>query len=415
MTVPAHLPERLAITLWDFSWYTRAGAGEPYEDIDRAFIEAAERGYNTVRICAAPMLLCGELGVSPIVRIGGLGPAPHGDYYGRRTRWYDVPGGYEIDVRTRLLELFASARRHGFVVILASWEYQQSASFAEHPDWWNAMDAIPVADRLDRLASAASGVLSLLNEHGFADLVAFTELHNEIDFSLVGELDERAMASMQRVRDQHPGQLVTASWGKPPHLDMAAIPSGIDTAQFHIYSYGVLDALQSLIDLRAHGSDGFPNAKLRGLLRDDAPSFIEYGTPEPWKLEATVITDQMIYGYDWIDADRWDLWLYEHYALHAEAMRREIESRLAAVAAWSKRAGVPHVIGEGWIGYTPLDGTFEEGPVGRALAEHGIRAALANDAWGMVLCSNAAPHHPMWADVAWQQRMNATVLSNATG
>lgn len=76
--IPSHLPERLAITLWDFSWYTRAGAAEPFEDIDRAFAEAAERGYNTVRICAAPMLLFGGLDVPTTVRIGGLGPAPAG-------------------------------------------------------------------------------------------------------------------------------------------------------------------------------------------------------------------------------------------------------------------------------------------------------------------------------------------------
>ena len=409
--IPLHLPPRLAITLWDFSWYTRAGAGEPFEDIDLAFAEAAERGYNTVRICAAPLLLFGGLDVSSTVRIGGLGAAPGGGYYGQRTRWYDVEGGYDIDILARLLELFAAARRHDFVVILASWEYQQSTSFAEDSSWWDAINAVPRHERLPRLAAAASAMLSFIEQHGYSDVVAFTELHNEIDFSLVGELDESALAALQRVRDEHPGQLVTASWGKPPHLDMAAIPADIDVAQFHIYAYGVLDELQSLIDLRAHGSEGFPNAMLRSLLRDDAPGFEDYGTPVPWKLEATVITDQMIYGYDWIDTDRWDLWLYENYGRFREAMLREIESRLVAVAAWSDRHGIPHVIGEGWIGYTPLDGTFEEGPIGRDLAEHGIRTALANGAWGMVLCSNAAPHHPMWADVAWQQRMNALVLA----
>jgi len=31
--------------------------------------------------------------------------------------------------------------------------------------------------------------------------------------------------------------------------------------------------------------------------------------------------------------------------------------------------------------------------------------------WGVVACSNAAPHHPMWADAAWQRRMNALVMS----
>ena len=50
--VPTHLPEKLTITLWDFSWYVRTGPGEPFEDLDRAFTEAVQRGYNPVRICA---------------------------------------------------------------------------------------------------------------------------------------------------------------------------------------------------------------------------------------------------------------------------------------------------------------------------------------------------------------------------
>ena len=64
--LPAHLPARLTITLWDFSWYVRTGPGEPFEDLDRAFAEAVERGYNTVRICAMPFLLFGSgLDTSP--------------------------------------------------------------------------------------------------------------------------------------------------------------------------------------------------------------------------------------------------------------------------------------------------------------------------------------------------------------
>ena len=55
---------------------------------------------------------------------------PLGGDYGQRTRWYDVGGVTEIDGRERLLELFRAARRHGCRVIVSSWEYQQSPSFA---------------------------------------------------------------------------------------------------------------------------------------------------------------------------------------------------------------------------------------------------------------------------------------------
>ena len=410
--VPDHLARRLAICLWDFSWYTRAGEGEPFDDVDRAMAETADRGYNAVRICAAPLLVAGDLGLDGLATdlpVEGLGPSPTGGFFGQRTRWYDTPGGYRLDVRGRLFELLEAARRHGIVVILASWEYQQSPSFAGDPRWFEAIDAVPLDRRYDVLADAFARLLDDVRAAGLIDVVAFTELHNEVDFSILPPVEQGGEAAMERLRTRHPDQLVTVSYGKPPHLAMHRLSPALAVAQFHVYSYGVLDALQRRIDIRSEGSEGFPNSALRALLRPDAPSFADYGRPAEWKLRATVITDQMVYGYDWIDTDAWDAWLLDHYGEHREVMLREIESRVVAIAEWARWRGVPAVIGEGWVGYTPRDGWFEESPVGRSLAEHGIRTALSHGVWGVVACSNAAPHHPMWADAAWQRRVNALV------
>jgi len=405
-TVPAHLPDRLAITLWDFSWYTRAGAGEPFADLDAAFAQAVERGYNAVRICAAPLYLFGPAVLPEELVVSGLGSTPAGGFYGERTRWYDVAGGFAVRLRERLLELFDTAARHDCVVILATWEYQQSSSFAATDAWWRALDAIGHEQRLDVLATASARLVEFLAEHGHAERIAFVELHNEVDFSRVPSGADVVDRAVTAFREAVPGQLVTVSYGKPPHLDMADLPTGLQVGQFHVYAYGVLDALQQRIDLRSTGSDGFPNAALRALLREDAPSWNEYGRPEAWRLEATVITDQMLYGYDNVDPVRWDLWLYDHYGLHREEMRREIQSRVIATARWCRRQEIPLVIGEGWVGYTPLLAGFEESPVGKDLAEVGLRQAAEEGAWGAVPCSNAAPHHPFWADVDWQRRAN---------
>jgi len=410
--VPSHLPDRLAITLWDFSWYTRAGAGDVYSDLDAACADAAALGYNAIRICAAPLLLFGDLGLDDLARnleIEGLGAAESGGYYGQRTRWYDVPGGYTLDLYAHLEALFAAARRHGLVLILASWEYQQSPAFAASSRWFDAIDAVPLADRYAVLGAAWDRMLAWTDERGVRDLVALVELHNEVDFSILPALSDGGVTEVQRLRTRHPDLLVTASYGKPPHLAMHRVPGGLGAAQFHVYSYGVLDALQSRVDIRSEGSGDFPNADLRALLRADAPTPVEYGRPAEWKLRATVVTDQMIYGYDWVDAAAWDAWLDAEYPRFAEVMHREIESRVTAIAEWARWQGVPAVIGEGWVGYTPLHGGFEESETGRELAEHGIRTALDRGVWGVVLCSNAAPHHPMWQLREWQQRVNALV------
>jgi len=412
--IPDHLPARLTICLWDFSWYTRAGAGEPFADLDTAFAETVDRGYNAVRICAAPLLTFGELGLDPRIEISGLGTAPDGGTFGRGTRWYDVAGGYAVDVRTRLLDLGRAAKRHGVVVILASWEYQQSPAFAADPAWWDAIAAVPFDDRYDHLGRAFDRMLDAFDAEGLLESVAFTELHNEVDFSRVPPLVDRGALAIESLRSRHPGQLVSASYGKPPHLDMERVSGAMGVAQFHVYTYGVLDVLQQRIDLRSDGTEGFPNAELRDLLVDGAPPFDGYGFDSAWRADATVVTDQMVYGYDFIDAGKWDAWLRERYPAYREEMHAEIAARVNGVAAWAAARGVPQVIGEGWVGYTPLRGTFEEGPEGLELAEHGIRAALAAGAWGMVLCSNAAPHHPMWQNVDWQRRMNSEILNSTT-
>lgn len=263
-------------------------------------------------------------------------------------------------------------------------------------------------------------MLADVEQAGLGHVVAFTELHNEVDFSMlpqpadprVDAVPPEAMRAVEHVRGRHPEQLVTLSWGKPPHLAMHTVPPGLDVGQFHVYSYGVLDALQREIDIRATGTATFPNATLRGMQREAAPSWAEYGRPAEWKMRATVVTDQMLYGYDTVDAAAWDAWLHEHLWRYDEVMRREIASRVIATSAWARWRGIPAVVGEGWIGYTPLNSWFEEGAAGLALAEVGIETALAEGVWGMVLCSNAALHHPMWRDegcAQWQRRMNAEI------
>jgi hypothetical protein len=78
---------------------------------------------------------------------------------------------------------------------------------------------------------------------------------------------------------------------------------------------------------------------------------------------------------------------------------------------WALVHGVPLVFGEGWIGYTPRDGRFEEGPVGAEFCRRAIDESIRVDAWGTIVCSNAAPQHAMWADVALQQQCNAAFWS----
>jgi hypothetical protein len=413
--IPSHLPDRLTITLWDFSWYTQTATDEPFHDLDAAFDEAVERGYNTVRICAMPYLLFGDHGLdSTQLRIAGMGGS-----IGQRTRWYDVHGGAVINGREWLRQLFEAARRHDCYVILSSWEYQQSSAFSQTREWYDALVAVPPQERHRTMALAMADLVQYLKDSDLADRIAYAELHNEVDLSRLRDVGEdpywgqrgQVSDAVDLMRTRHPDILATSCYGITPYLDMDAVPDNGQIAHFHVYVYGVLAALEEWAGVRVPPPE-FPRAALQSLLREDAPDFEVYAKgAEQWRLEATGVSASMFYSYDCVDPVKWDRWLYENYGAYHIAMRQAIDNRLDAIAGWASKHDVPAVIGEGWVGYTPLLAEFEDGPVGQGIAEYAVEKCIEHGFWGTVLGSNSAPHHPGWRNVSWQRRWNNRLLN----
>ncbi|WP_166246407.1 cellulase-like family protein [Paenibacillus turpanensis] len=417
------LPRRLTITMWDFSWYTMTMPGEPYHDLEKCFQEAVERGYNTIRICAMPYLLFTADGP----RQGPLAFSNLGQV-GIRTRWYNCKGGAVLDGHQHLLKLFALAREYDCYLILSSWEYQQSPSFLKTSELFEELLAISPKERFMALARSMDQLLYDVKAAGLADRIAYVELHNEIEFGRLtqvaleaGITDGRSSRLIQYTKpyveealrylqEQHEDLLVTGCYTLNEPYSKDYLPGNGQVAHFHMYINGVLGQLMQETGIR-NPAIAFPNGLVRSLLREDAPPFEQYMLPtgEEWRLHENPVGLKLLYLHDWCDPVKWDLYLYEHYAFHKHAMLQKVEERFAEAADWAADHRLPIVIGEGYVGYTPLLAQFEEGPVGKAIAEYAIRMGMELGFWGMVLCSNCAPHHPFWADVSWQQRWNSYI------
>ena len=409
--LPAHLPKKLTISLWDFTWFTRTGPGEPFEDLDRAFEEAVARGYNTIRICAMPFYLF-RSGLDTSRASFG----PLGGEYAQGTRWYDVKHRVTLDARAHLLELFAAAKRHDVFVILSSWEYQQTSSFSGDRAWFDALMAIDPEQRAVELAEAQADLYDLLEENALADRVAFVELHNEVQGGYLTEglesdnmvvaLEDRLTRGLDAFHARRPEVPVTVNYARVPISGMRGIPHNIDVAVFHPYIYGVLDDLTTGFGLRDEAS--FSTEQVRPLLREDAPEYADWQPPaeDMWRKEATIVGKPEIFVHDWCDAEKWDRFLYERYTPHHLEMTSRLDQWMDVAADFAAMRGVPLVFGEGWVGYTPLTANFEEGPIGAEYCRLAARKSDAIDAWGYIVCSNAAPHHPMWGDVALQRECN---------
>ncbi|MFD0670985.1 cellulase-like family protein [Cohnella sp. GCM10027633] len=422
------LPRKLTITMWDFSWYTMTQPGEPYEygELANRFAEAVERGYNTIRICAMPYLLFTADGVRPgPLRLGNLGTV------GRRTRWYNCAGGAELDGHAQLLELFRQAKAHGCYIILSSWEYQQSPSFLATPELRDELAGIPAAERFMALARSLDRQIDYVSEAGYGDRIAYVELHNEVEFGQLTKVatdqgyadsDTPVVVRIMKpyieeavdyLKARHPDVLMTASYTLNEAYPKAYVADGMQVAHFHMYIKG---ALQELMDRTGieNASGEFPNALVRSMLREDAPPFESCKLPpgQEWRMEGNPVGMKLLYLHDWVDPVRWDYYLYELYGEHKLAMLQKLDFRFDELAEWAARQRLPVAIGEGYVGYTPLEAGFEEGPVGKHIAEYAIRKGMSLGFWGMVLCSNCAPHHPFWQDAAWQRKWNRFILDS---
>lgn len=418
--------DRLMITLWDFTWYTRTGPGEPFEDLDKAAQEAVDRGYNTIRICAMPFLLF-ESGIDS----EALVIEPLGGDYAQRVRWYDVKHTTTISAREHLLELFRVCQRHDLRVIISSWEYQQSPSFAQDPAWYEVLYAVPVEERPRRMAQAHSKLMTLLKDEGFEDRVAYVELHNEAATgNLASDLDGVGHYSRDAIREfttrlepaidvfkqDHPHVPFTVNWARVPVGVLELLPENMDVLAVHPYVYGVLDTITTDFGLRLPIEELDESGLRReGILRDGAPSVHDWKLPAAtaWKQKATIVAPGEIYVHDWCDPQAFDRYLYERYALHHTEMLRVLGIWLDAAQDYSEARGIPMVFGEGWVGYTPLHGRFEEDAIGREFCRIGVRESVRVGAWGTIVCSNAAPHHPMWEDTALQQECSAIFLASS--
>jgi hypothetical protein len=104
----------LTIAMWDFSWLQCGHPGGSFHDLPRCVAEAAERGYNTLRVDVFPHYY--------------LEDAAHtfsSQGMDRRIRtWGDVllTDGYTVHVRQKVIELSELCRKHDIWLGLDTWK-----------------------------------------------------------------------------------------------------------------------------------------------------------------------------------------------------------------------------------------------------------------------------------------------------
>lgn len=192
-----HRDTRLSIAMWDFSWLISQYPGGPYDDLERRVAEAAERGYNTLRVDCFP---------SRILERESTFPARNWVPGVNLPYWGENAVQHSCNVRKEVANLASLCRKHGIWLGLDSWDKAHMFR-AAHPSF-----------------AETSGASSDLT--GGTAVTRITEENEERAFTAYGEVWVKALKLMRE-----DGVLDRAVWIAPmnevPHFGGRSVASVI--------------------------------------------------------------------------------------------------------------------------------------------------------------------------------------------
>ena len=393
----------LTISMWDFSWLKCGHPGGSFQDLPRCVAEAAERGYNTLRIDAFPHAY-----VQPETHFKAQG------LHRRFRTWGDVllPEGYTVDVRRKVIELADLCRKHGIWLALDTW---QSFDIIGPSLPKGGMIEPEQEEKVCRDWSEAwVKALRLMREDGVLERAAWIAPLNEVPLFL-GAMMRSVTVSDPEVR--HEGQ--THFRADLPELD--AIFQNVNTwlgeaIHAEIASDGIPLAYSALgaENYAARVTDIYDIADIHFmpdvLLGGDDKLALEKAGPGASKFS---LHDGGMNDYDLaIYSTVWDRALRRNYAAMLdlahdyarEALARTVlpsGKRLTAVLTEPYGpCNFPDHPEVSWEAYKDWNGDA-------------TRIFAAYDYAGLSLSNHAEPLFSIWNDVEWQRRSNLYINAAA--
>jgi hypothetical protein len=163
---------RLTISMWDFSWLMASHPGGAYADLERRVAEAAERGYNTLRVDCFPSRV-----LKPESRFEkNWSPGVDLPQWGQRAE------AFSCNVRQKVALLANCCRKHGLWLGLDSWDkghmfgHPSSSLNGEVPK----IAAAEEERQFTRYGETWARALKLLREDGVLERAVWIAPMNEV-------------------------------------------------------------------------------------------------------------------------------------------------------------------------------------------------------------------------------------------
>jgi hypothetical protein len=375
--------ERLAVTMWEFSWLVRRqGRESEYADWDKVLDQLAERGYNCIRMDAFPHLVARGPGGERGSRFTVLPQTPL-FFWGNHDK-------VEIEPRADLVAFLRKVRDRGMRVGLSSWfvddTTHRAASIATPRDF----------------ARVWAETLDVVSDAGLLEMVAWVDVCNEFP------LGRWAPGAYREIFGESPTNVIplVLPWSEATrarvqaYLD-EAIGSLRATYPNLRYTFSVEDGLSGP-NMRTLDTASLDIAEVHIWVSNDPEFSIRSGQlflllEFPGSLDAHVKTAPEVYY------PRRDHWL------------EVLGGRMEVWRLWAQERGLPLFTTEGWgpVNYDDVGPTGDAGEWEwvRDVCAEAVRMACEKGWTGICTSNFCQPHFEgMWQDVSWHRDLTDRIL-----
>ena len=384
------VPRRVTNAMWDFSWLTQHYQGGAFADFSKAADQLLERGFNTVRIDAFPLVIGALKSDNETITV------PGNPLY----NWGMSDRDREHALVRELVEFMRIMKRKGLSVILSSW----GSDCKEYPE-----RKLALAGNRDGFRKAWERTLDILGSHDALGHVLYVDLDQEFPYFSPFQNELNGMAKKPSAARSAEAAMEEAGQFEQALTRMAWKPAQMD------YVRGLFSELLPSFQSR------YPRLRFTYSLT----SFFKEVRSMDLQLFDVLELHLWIHsprfdnrtGFNQLVKDR-GARNYRDYAGRIAAtmdtvgpmLAKEMRNQIAFAKKWSEEIAAPVTTTEAWGPWWNMDHPDLDWNWLRDWCEQCMALAAENRFWGVTPWNYSHPYWKNWSDVSWYRKVNKRFL-----
>jgi len=380
-------PSRLTIAMWDYSWIYMHYEGGAFEDWGKAIDGAKERGFNTIRIDAMPLIISKMKTEDEEVTIEG----------DSLKNWGPSDKNRKHAIIESLIDFVSIATERDMYIILSTW----NESCLEYPDL-----RLEYANDREKYWQTWEKTLDILDEKGLLKNVVYVDLDQEFPYfspvkSTIAELGKQKVAVGNDM--EQAGNTQGLKWNQQ---QMKFVKEYLHSSLVHFQAkYPELRFTFSITsfweEIRSMNIKNFDVLELHFWLTQ-MPRFNERSG-----FNRLPVKDRGNHDYTEYNAN-----LKATMQSVRPMLLKEMHNRLKFASEWSEEAAAPLTTSEAWGPWWHGDHDELEWQWLYDWCEEGVDLSAQYGLWGSTPWNYSHPYWNNWENIEWYQRVNNNFLTN---